>query len=91
MGGLYIIEDVFPHGGGIDYEENPQVLPPYTTKVLQDNHVMFIDSAVGSRVFDQRVVISDKEDGKGLEIDRRWHFSYLLIIRKRVGPVPPVQ
>ncbi len=82
---------MFPHGGGIDYEENPSILPAYTTKVLQDNHVMYLDTAVGSRVFDQRVVISDREDGAGLEKDRRWHFSYLVIIRKRVGPVPAVQ
>ena len=92
-GGFYVIEDCYPHGnsGNIDFEENPDVLPEFTREVFRDNHVMYVDAWVGTRSYDELKKRNDRIEGKDVVIkDRRNHYSYLIIIRKRIGPVPPL-
>ena len=85
-GGMYIIEDVDAQKGGMDFKEFPEKLKPFTTDVFRDNHVMFVDTAIGHRNWDHFKSVS----GPHWVVDRKIHNSYLVVIRKRQGMVPPV-
>jgi hypothetical protein len=85
-GGYYIIEDVDAQRGGFQFEEHPELLRPSTTEIFENNHVCFIDSSVGHRNWNAFLESSTKT----WMVDHRIHNSYLVVIRKRIGPVPPV-
>lgn len=82
-GGLYVIEDAYPHGGSIDYEENPSALPAAVQHIFANNDVLYIDAMVGSRTFDINKEKHDRAKEKDIYIDRRMQYSYLIVIRKR--------
>mmetsp|Transcript_18610 Transcript_18610/g.31201 ORF Transcript_18610/g.31201 Transcript_18610/m.31201 type:complete len:275 (+) Transcript_18610:157-981(+) len=85
-GGHYIMEDVDAQQGGFDFSENPHWLSPSTVKIFNDNHPMFIDAHVGHRAWDQWLKVATPVSAK----DHKIHNSYLVVIRKRVGEVPPI-
>ena len=70
----------------MDFKENPEKLKPFTTEVFRDNHVMFVDTAIGHRNWDTWKRLS----GPHWVVDRKIHNSYLIVIRKRQGSVPPI-
>ena len=86
-GGFYIIEDIDAQSGGLDYQERPELLHPFTNEVLLNNHVSFIDSAVGHRAWEEW----KRRSGEYWVVNRRVHNSYMMVIRKRVGPVPDIK
>ena len=85
-GGMYIIEDVDAQKGGMDFKEFPEKLKSFTAEIFRDNHVMFVDTAIGHRNWDHFKSVS----GPHWVVDRKIHNCYLVVIRKRQGTVPPV-
>jgi hypothetical protein len=84
-GGYYIIEDVDAQRGGLAFEETPDDLQLFTKEVFINNHVCMIDALIGHRNWDT-FLLHNKDWMK----DRRIHNSYLIVIHKRIGPVPPI-
>ena len=85
-GGMYIIEDVDAQKGGMDFKEFPEKLKSFTAEIFQDNHVMFVDTAIGHRNWEHFKSFS----GPQWVVDRNVHNCYLVVIRKRQGAVPSV-
>lgn len=81
-GGYYIIEDISDF---IGFEEDPSKLAEVTRSIFRDNMVYFVDAAVGHRDWDTWL---DRVRSFGIT-SHRVHNSYMIIIRKRVGPIPP--
>ena len=52
-GGVYIIEDVDAQRGGLDFEENPDKLASFTKSVFAENHVFWVDTAIGHRAWEK--------------------------------------
>ncbi len=86
-GGYYIIEDVDAQRGGLAFEEHPETLKPTTIEIFYNNHVNFVDTTIGHRNWDEFL----KRATTVWMVDHRVHNSYLVIIRKRIGPVPPIK
>jgi SAM-dependent methyltransferase len=85
-GGIYVVEDVDALDGGLVFEEEPHLLRNFTRTVMQENHAFFIDTHVGARNHFEMMKASTRKYMR----DYRLHNSYLLVIRKRIGPLPPV-
>ena len=60
---------------------------PFTRQVFADNHVFFVDSTLGHRNWTEWQRVSTKLYVR----DRMIHNSILIVIRKRLGVVPPVK
>ena len=86
-GGYYAIEDVDFQRGGQIFKEDPDKLQHFTQKVFYENNVMFIDSSVGHRNWNQW----QQKTTIQFTRNRIIHNSYLIIIQKRKGEVPPVR
>lgn len=86
-GGHYVIEDVDAQSDGLDFELAPELLMASTRHIFRDNHVAFIDCAVGHRNWEHY----KESSGVVWTRDRRVHNSYMIVIRKRVGAVPPIR
>lgn len=86
-GGHYILEDVDAQRGGMTFVENPEGLDPFVRRVFEENHVFWVDAHIGHRAWDKFKEVSTSKWVR----DHRVHNSYAVVIRKRVGPVPPVR
>jgi len=90
-GGYYTIEDVEwdRHGDSKQYPflHNPEKLQPPTLKILQENDAFFADTTLGHRAWEQWQKASTTEWAK----DRFSHNSHVVVIRKRIDPLMPVQ
>ena len=86
VGGHYIMEDVDGQRGGFDYENN-KTLAPTTVQILENNHAFLVNPTIGHRVWGLWLERSTTD----WAINRRVHNSYLLVIRKRRGEMPPVK
>jgi hypothetical protein len=86
-GGVYIIEDVDAQRGGLDFEENPDKLASFTKSVFAENHVFWVDTAIGHRAWEKWLQMSTSTWARS----RRIHNSYLVVIRKRIGPIPEIK
>lgn len=98
-GGYYIIEDVEWDRNGdrrtYPVVHAPERLKPRTVEILAGNDAFFADTTVGHRAFDlwsrRMAVWSPDHSPQGLaRVDRASHSSHMLVIRKRVDPLPPV-
>lgn len=74
------------YSGGLDFQENPDKLTEHTREVFTNNHVFFVDASVGHRAWEKFV----KTLGPKWARNHRIHNSYLIVIRKRIGAVPPI-
>lgn len=87
-GGLYIMEDVESQGDGqYDILHRPEKLQSSTLSILQNNDAFFVDSTLGHRAWE----LWQQRTGEYLTKDRLTHNSHLVVIRKRVEPLRPVQ
>eukprot|EP01041_Mallomonas_annulata_P007000 gene7000-14241_t len=86
-GGYYIMEDVDAQRDGLDFQEHPERLLPYTREIFNNNHVFLVDSHIGHRDWSKWKEAS----GRRWVQDHRIHNSYVIVIRKRIGNVPPIQ
>ena len=86
-GGFYVIEDVDPQRGGFKVKVAPEKLRPFTRAVLSNNHAYFIDTHINHRNW----TYWSQVQGTNWTKDHTIHNSYLLVIRKRIGRVPPFQ
>ena len=85
-GGYYIMEDVDGKRGGFDYETNHS-LSSSTIGILENNHAFMVNPTIGHRAWR----LWEKRSTKMWVLNRRIHNSYLLVIRKRRGKVPPIK
>ncbi len=83
-GGYYVMEDLDAREekGGLDFQQKPSTIKDEAKQILRDNHVMYIDTHLGHRNWNTFI--------KGVNWNHKIHNSYLIVIRKRVGAVPPV-
>ncbi len=79
--GMYVIENVDSQRGGLDFKENPVMLSKSTQDIFLNNHVTFIDTSIGHRNW---TAWSSKMTSEFVK-NHRYHNSYLLVMRKRVG------
>ena len=86
-GGHYIMEDVDAQLGGFDFSETPHFLANSTRDIFEANHVSFVDAHVGHRAWKDWLRTATSVSAK----DHRIHNSYLVILRKRIGLVPPIR
>ena len=77
--GYYVIEDIDAQRGGLAFQSAPEQLMEETTRILQDNQVMFIDAHVGHRDWKNFKIANTPDYTK----DHVVHNSYMLVIRKR--------
>lgn len=86
-GGYYIVEDIaMSRGPARVFQENPENLSPAVQEILQSNDAVFMDTHIGHRDWNQW----KSKSGQVVQSHSR-HNSHLLVIRKRVTPVPPVK
>ena len=92
-GGLYIIEDIEVYtntlvSAGHRFIEHPSKLNPFTKEVFQNNNVVFINTAIGHRNWEnfEAITICCKNLTNIMH-----HNSYMIIIYKRIGPVPEIK
>jgi hypothetical protein len=73
--------------GGYDFSETPHFLGNSTREIFEANHVSFVDAHVGHRAWNEWLRTATPVSAK----DHRVHNSYLVILRKRIGLVPPIR
>ena len=83
---LLTTEDVDGQRGGFDYENN-KTLAPTTVDILENNHAFLVNPTIGHRAWSLWLERSTTD----WAVDRRVHNSYLLVIRKRRGEMPPLK
>lgn len=83
-GGYYVMEDLDARKekGGLDFQQKPSSIKAEAKQILRDNHVMYMDTHLGHRNWDTFI--------KGVDWNHKIHNSYLIVIRKRIGAIPPV-
>jgi SAM-dependent methyltransferase len=87
-GGYYIIEDIYYTGEqGRIFHRSPEQLSLPVQKILKSNDCIFVDTTVGHRAWTEWMARGD-----GWVALSHWeHDSYMLVIRKRLTPLPPVK
>jgi SAM-dependent methyltransferase len=87
-GGHYIIEDIFyTSNHSRVFHRYPEQLSLPVQNILKSNDCIFVDTTIGHRAWTEW-----KNRGKRLRALSHWeHDSYMLIIRKRLTPLPPVK
>lgn len=86
-GGYYIIEDIaMSRGPARVFQETPHQLLPGVQEILKNNDAVFMDTHIGHRDWDQW-----KQKSGQVVRSHSQHNSFLLVIRKRVTPTPPIK
>jgi SAM-dependent methyltransferase len=88
-GGYYIIEDIaYNHLPSRKWHEAPELLEPAVQAILQEHDAVFVDTHIGHRDWAEWLKRTVRS---GVAVSHWSHNSYLMVIRKRVTPPPPVQ
>jgi len=104
-GGYYVIEDIaLNHEPSKKFHQFPEQLNPEVQHIMQSHDTIFVDTASGHRAWklQSRDTITasghrawklwlERTVASGVAKDHVIHNSYLLVIRKRHTPLPPVK
>ena len=90
-GGYYIIEDIGVSGAGNGlrfFHDDPSMLQDETRAILEGHDTIFVDTAVGHRLWDEWL----RRVGKMWARNHSHHNSYMVVIQKRRNPLrdPPL-